>query len=276
MGAVSKIPNLPNANTGNENCFSVALDPQDQIFCGGSSGTFGETNAGGSDAYVAKFDPSGNIQWIRQFGAVTRDVPDAFKAEDTCKSIALDGKGAIYCAGESSGRFAEANSDPVNPNSYDVILFKLNPDGTPVWKTQLGGVTRAWNSTSANLGLDFSTGIAVSADGKTIYTAGSTNGDLGEPNGSTGQDPNVSAAWYDGYVLKADAGTGAVIKIQQAGKNYAVTSSVRDAFKGNDSCSSLAFDPAGVLYCAGNTLGNMGEVNFGSFDYFIWKIGVDF
>ncbi len=281
MGAVTKVPGVANANAGNDACNSIAVDAQNNIFCGGAGQTLSEANGAlatsatlsshAEDAFVAKFDPAGNLKWIRQFGAGTRGSADTgiFAGNDVCRTLAIDKSGAIYCGGISAGQFAEKNGNPGDPSSYEAIFFKLNPDGVPIWKAQFRSATKAPNDPLAINGLDMISGIALSADEKTLFASGQTSGDFGDTNAS-------DAYQYDALVMKVNALSGSLIKIKQLGTEAAKTSSVTNAYKGNDWCLSGALDPSGIFYCAGSTLGNMGAQNLGSFDYFIWKIGADF
>jgi len=64
---------------------------------GHTSGNFpGFTNAGGSDAFVRKYDSDGNILWTQQFG--TSDY-------DGGTGIALDSAENVYISGSTNGGF---------------------------------------------------------------------------------------------------------------------------------------------------------------------------
>ncbi|MBD1850720.1 SBBP repeat-containing protein [Leptolyngbya sp. FACHB-711] len=54
----------------------------------------GQTSAGGSDAFLAKYDSNGTRQWIKQFGTAQLDESQA---------IAIDDRDRIYLAGETTG-----------------------------------------------------------------------------------------------------------------------------------------------------------------------------
>lgn len=63
---------------------------------GFTSGTFpSQTNAGGEDAFLAKFDKKGNMLWVKQFGT---------SFDDEVYSISADSSG-LYLAGFTSGTF---------------------------------------------------------------------------------------------------------------------------------------------------------------------------
>jgi len=52
------------------------------------------TNKGGADAFVAKFDPLGELLWVTQFGSA---------ADDFIEAITLDRYGYLYVAGSTVG-----------------------------------------------------------------------------------------------------------------------------------------------------------------------------
>ncbi|ELS31399.1 MULTISPECIES: SBBP repeat-containing protein [Pseudanabaena] len=60
----------------------------------GSTAGLAGTNAGLNDAFVAKYDNSGNIQWVKQIGT---------SAEDISQDVVVDSAGNIYIAGRTTG-----------------------------------------------------------------------------------------------------------------------------------------------------------------------------
>src|SRR5262245_20091181 len=117
--------------------------------------------AGGSDAFVAKWSPSGALLFATYLGGYRNDAG---------KGIALDSSGNIYVTGDtSSANFPAAN--PVQMNfgggsdvETDAFVAKMNPQATALsFATYLGGASN-----------DFGKGIAVDAGGNT-YITGSTN-----------------------------------------------------------------------------------------------------
>jgi hypothetical protein len=69
---------------------------------------------GGWDIVVAKYDPSGNLQWATQLGTSGDDRPEG--------SIWGDGQGNLYVAVRTSGAFGGPNA-----GSNDDVLIKLSP-----------------------------------------------------------------------------------------------------------------------------------------------------
>jgi Bacterial Ig-like domain (group 3)/SdrD B-like domain/Beta-propeller repeat len=128
----------------------------------------GQTSAGGSDAYLRKYDAAGTELWTRQFGT---------DADDQAFAVAADDSG-VFVAGLVGGTLpgqAGAGSD--------AFVRKYDLDGNELWTRQFGST-----------GFDQASGIAVGATG--VYVAGLTSGTL------PGQ---TSAGNFDAFVRKYDA-----------------------------------------------------------------------
>jgi hypothetical protein len=76
-------------------------------------------SAGFQDAFVAKFDPAGNLLWVHQLGDVRPD-----QAWD----ITTDGAGNVICVGHMSAGM----------NDQDAVVVKYGPDGTERWLERFG------------------------------------------------------------------------------------------------------------------------------------------
>ena len=149
--------------------YAVAMDNQGNVFASGwTTGSLGGENAGEYDIWLAKFDDSGNQQWIRQLGS---------ESFEFSWGIDTDSEGNAYVGGWTSGNLgAELNG------SYDSLLAKYDSQGNQIWIEQFG-----------SSGDDEITNIFVSEDDY-LYVTGFTNGNLGgESDGSY----NAFAAKYD-------------------------------------------------------------------------------
>ena len=82
--------------SGRERAKGVATDSSGNVFVGGSTSEDlgGETNSGGTDGYLAKFDRDGNRQWVKLLG--TAD-------DESIEGVATDSAGAIYVVGATAG-----------------------------------------------------------------------------------------------------------------------------------------------------------------------------
>jgi len=153
------------STTGDDGGNSIAVDTTGNIYVVGSfedTAIFGAilwvplglVSAGGSDAFVAKYDSSGNMVWVRGLGGPGNDV-----AHD----VAVDGNGNVYVTGYFTGT---ADFDPgsgtrnlVSRGSTDAFVCRLTSSGSLSWVTQIGG-----SSTDVGLGITLS-GDRVAACG---------------------------------------------------------------------------------------------------------------
>ena len=241
-------------NSGDDRCYSVALDDSGNSYCAGyTSGTLGEANGGRNDAFVMKLNSSGGLEWITQLGGTTIASGGDNSGSELCYSIVLDDSGNIYCAGYTDGAMGEPNG-----GGDDAFVMKLNSSGGLEWVTQLGGTTLGFNGGGGNSGRDRCNSIALDDSGN-IYCAGYTEGAMGEANGGSS----------DAFVMKLNS-SGDLQWVTQLGDTTLGFAGGDNS--GNDRCSSIATDDSGNVYCAGYTGGALGEVNGGGHDAFVMKL----
>lgn len=131
--------------TAQENCRTMALDNQGNIYLAGTfQGTVDfDPGVGNSlltssnssiDIFFAKYDPSGNYLWAKKVGGASEDVAG---------EITLDGSGSVYIAGWYSS--ASCDFDPgsgtVNLGSAgltDIFFAKYDNDGNYIWAKRIG------------------------------------------------------------------------------------------------------------------------------------------
>lgn len=172
----------PVGSAGDDLAYAIAVDGAGNIYVAGSTtGSFGATNAGGLDAWVAKYDPNMTALWVKQFGGA---------GDEIARGVAVDGSGNVYVAGSATGAFGGAT---YNGGLHDAFLVKLDSNGAVQW-TKLRGTT----------GDDVA--YAVALKGSNPVVCGSTTGSLAYTN-SGGLD-----AWYGEY-----ASTGSVVGERQLG-----------------------------------------------------------
>ena len=154
---------------------SISLDANGDIYIGGSSdsawGISVRAYAGGSDAFAAKLDASGNLLWNTFLGGTGHD--DGF--------ITLDANRNVFIAGSSSAAWG----NPVDAYSgySDAFVAKLDPSGSLLWNTFLGSAKS-----------DGAQGIAV--DNNSIYLTGYSDLTWGNPLRS------FSGGFSDAFVIK--------------------------------------------------------------------------
>ena len=147
-----------------------AVDGLGNVFIPGiTAGSLGGPNAGLNDAFVAKFDAGGNLQWTRQLGTA---------GDEASVGCSADSEGNVYISGFTNGDLAGTNA-----GNYDAFVAKYDANGNLRWTKQLG--TSAYEN---------SRGVSVDGLGN-VYVSGWTAGSLGGPN----------AGEYDTFLTKYDA-----------------------------------------------------------------------
>ena len=260
FGDTTKKAALANANESGDVFYSVAVDAQGYVYAAGNtSGNFAELAGGGGDAMVVKLSPDGVVQWMTQLGASTTKaaVASANQGGESVSGVAVHTDGTVYICGQTGGNVGEVNA---NPGSNDIFVAKLHADGTLDWATQLGATTQVAVA-SANMGLDFCSGVALDSSGN-AYLSGSTYGNVGEVNGGSA----------DVLVVKVSA-SGAFQWATQLGASTQ-KAGVTNANQLTDVCNSIAVSGTSV-YCAGATSGALGEDNGSAADdAFVMKLSL--
>ena len=97
---------------GNDAAEGVTTDSEGNIYISGfTNETLGETNAGGLDAWVAKYDSEGNLLWTEQFGS---------SEDDDSQGVVIDSDGSLYLSGSTEG-----NLDGVNFGGEDAWVSQI-------------------------------------------------------------------------------------------------------------------------------------------------------
>ncbi|MCT7955508.1 SBBP repeat-containing protein [Laspinema palackyanum] len=156
---------------GTENTTEVSVDTAGNLYVSGyTTGSLGAANAGGEDAWIAKYDSNGQQLWVRQFGTETADKAIA---------NAVDSTGNIYLTGWTQSTLGGSSA-----GSWDAWIAKYDPTGNLLWMQQLGTA----NSDGA---LD----IQIDTDDR-IYLTGNTWGSW--ENSSNAGESDAWVAKYDG------------------------------------------------------------------------------
>jgi len=137
--------------------WAVAADASGAYVGGTTAGAFpGQTNSGGWDAFVRKYDASGTEAWTRQFGA------------GGIYAAAADGSG-VYLAGEAGGTL------PGSVTTGQVFVRKYDSLGTETWTRQFG----TSDSTEAH---------GVAGNTTSFYVVGRTDGTFSGATNAGGFD----------------------------------------------------------------------------------------
>jgi hypothetical protein len=277
--------------------WSISADTLGNVFIAGETGDGGGVGrvrgvagltAGEFDAFVANYDASGNLLWVRQLGSSMTDVAYA---------VSADGVGNVYLSG-----FTDGSLDGSSYGNSDAFISKYDGEGNHLWVRQLGSAAA-----------DGSRGVAADSLGN-VYLAVTTGGDLGGPNaggfdaavskfdaagtalwtrqfGTTVEDlareiatdpfGNVflagvtmgslggpSAGNRDIFVSKHDA-AGNLLWIRQLGTSF------DEAYSHGPDGVRVSTDMFGNVYLASSTNGSLGGPNAGDSDLFFAKFDAE-
>ncbi len=260
---------------------ACAPDGSGGAYVGGyTEGSLGGPNAGGRDAWLARYDGMGNQLWIRQLGTNSGDYVMAARA---------DGAGGVYVGGYSYGNLGGSSA-----GAGDAWLARYDNAGNQRWIRQLG------------TGLDEYVFAATTDGAGGVYVTGETFGDLGGPNAGFN---DIWLARYDGVgnqlwirqvgTSQIDSGNSAVqdgsggvyVSGWTIGSLGGPSAGGQDALlarfdsAGNqlwmrqigtsarDVGGAAAPDGTGGVFAIGCTEGNLGGSNAGGFD--VWLARYD-
>ncbi|MCH7791886.1 MAG: hypothetical protein IID31_06365 [Planctomycetes bacterium] len=246
------------------------------IVAGTTGGSLGGPNAGGPDAFLARYDENGNRLWIRQFGT--------YRGEQAA-ALAPDGAGGVVVAG-----FTQANLGGPNAGYEDAFMARYDSADDFLWIRQFGSSSADW---AAALAPDGTGGVMV---------AGSTDGSLSGPSAGM---TDAFVARYDSagnqlwirqfgtsaddraYALAPDGTGGVMVAGSTLGSLGGPSAGFGDAFLARydetghrlwirqfgtsmgDGATSLAPDGAGGVIVVGVTGGSLGGPNAGRGDVFL-------
>lgn len=187
--------------TGNDYGQSVATDAFGNVYLGGYSNSstsiasagFQNTFGGGSscgglpckDAFLVKFDASGNRLWATYYGGT---------GEEIALSITIDLFGNAYLAGQTTSSLGIAFGGFQNAfggGFFDSFLVKFDATGNRLWATYYGGVDK-----------DYGTDLATDLFGN-VYLTGHSSSISGIA--SVGFQNNFGGGTSDAFLVKFDA-----------------------------------------------------------------------
>lgn len=122
--------------TGTDMGNCVAMDTAGNAYVAGSfsgAASFGPTNlvsAGSWDVFIAKYDPLGQLLWVRQAGGT---------ANDAATGVALDPSGNVFVTGNLEGTADFEQITLTNRGGADIFIAKYTGDGALLWATNAGG-----------------------------------------------------------------------------------------------------------------------------------------
>ncbi|MGO9899841.1 MAG: SBBP repeat-containing protein [Solirubrobacteraceae bacterium] len=215
--------------SGTDDGHGIAVDSAGDAYVAGSTtstnfpttpGAYQTANAGGEDAFVAKLNAAGALDYSTYLGG---------GGDDLANAIAVDAAGEAYATGltESTSFPTASPLQSTLDGLEDAFVTKLNTTGSGlVYSTYLGGS-----------GSDVGFSIAVDSAGE-AYVAGET-GSTNFPTIHPLQAAN--AGGEDGFVAKLNTtGSGLVYSTYLGGA-------------GTDFANGIAVDSAGDAYITGYT-----------------------
>ncbi len=152
------------------------------VVAGETWGSLAGNSAGIRDAYVRKYNSTGNVLWTKQFGTLSNDY---------ASGVAVDSSKDVLVAGTTQGPLAGSSA-----GLNDAFVRKYDNLGNVLWTRQFGTLSN-----------DFVHGIVVDSS-KDVLVAGTTQGPLA----------GSSAGFYDAFVRKYD-NLGNVLWTRQFGTN---------------------------------------------------------
>jgi beta-propeller repeat-containing protein len=156
----------------------VTLDEAGNVYVVGQ--TFGslpgQVSAGGWDAFLRKYTPTGDELWTHQFGG---------GGAESAASVRVDRAGNAYVVGGTRA----ALPGQTNIGDYDGFIVKFDPAGNQVWARQFGTTVE-----------DYTLALALDGDGNPIL-AGETGGRLAGAAAAGGLDGFVRQYDRDGNVV---------------------------------------------------------------------------
>ena len=285
-------PNWPRTAGGSESdaAGSVAVDASGNVYVAGTvrgNSNFGlqEITAVNNDIFLAKYNATGNLLWVKQAGGA---------GEDAASSVVLDASGNVYISGSFRNTANFDSLTVTSSGSDDGFIAKYSSSGNPIWARSFGSDSQDVVNTmaidglgniyvggyhSGNTGFSNST-VTLTTNGKSDLIAAkyNSNGDLiwARGGGSNGYDFGFGIG-TDGngnvFICGEIKGTGTfgtqtsgfagatdaiLVKynasgVAQSATNYGST--------GDDKAMSLDVDASGIVYMAGIF---SGTVAFGS------------
>jgi uncharacterized delta-60 repeat protein len=168
--------------TMGEIAFGVAVSGDDaSVYITGQTLSFG---AGFLDAFLVKFDASGNLVWQRTWGG---------PINETGQAVAVAGDGSVYVAGDGNSFFGN-----------DAILLKFAADGTLIWQRDWRGGTSLSDDSAA-------LGVATAPDGS-VYMAGrSLIAGRGQRGALVKFTPDGNLVWERTWGSGTDAALGVAV-----------------------------------------------------------------
>ena len=200
---------------------------------------------GARDAFIIKFDASGNFLWVKTYANAN--------TEENCFGIKPDNTGNVFITGVFQGTVNVAGISITSNGLQDVVIAKLNAtNGNAIWAYNLGGA-----------GQDEGSALDIDNTGNIIFSGYFSQSFDADP--SAGVSTLSSAGSFDTYFLKFNS-TGNLLgayKFGGAGADIICP-------------GGIAIDNSNNIYLCGNftgtcNFGGASKTSNGGQDFFVAK-----
>lgn len=250
---------------GDNWCYCTSADSDDNIYITGAyyglPTMFGSNillNAGSYDAFIAKYDSSGNVLWAKGIGSAGAEISYGIKA-DANGDVIITG---IYTSPSITiDTITLINADTITGNTYDIFVAKFDSSGNALWAKRIGGKTID-GGLNQSVCIDAGNNIIITgsfqSDTLTFGSTVLTNAD------TSGYSRDILIAKYDaqGNELWAKSGAGASY---EGGNSVSVDVNNNILVTGYFKSDSIALDGI-VLHNAG-----VAGCQYGCADMFVAK-----
>lgn len=187
--------------------------------------TFGSTTLtnvgnianGYTDAYLVKYDSSGNVLWAIRGGGLYND---------DCSGISTDGSGKVIITGTTNSAYFSFGSVTVqNTQSYQVFVVKLDASGSVIW-VKLGGGTQN----------DYASSITTDGIGNVFVSGSFSSSTITFGTATLNKTP--ASIGSDFFVVKYDS-SGNAQWVRGGGGSQP------------DVCRGISADPSGNVFISG-------------------------
>ncbi len=130
------------ATDQNGNVFMTGMATNTTLPVQNPGGTtyFQATQSGGVDAYVIKFDNSGNHLWSTYYGGSFNDAGTSITTDKLGNVFVMGTTASTNFPVQNAGTYFQGNlSTSAVVNQQDIFVLKFNNSGTRLWATYFGG-----------------------------------------------------------------------------------------------------------------------------------------